>query len=132
MTAIEFRLSLTYLVEQAKQAKELIRNPNAWVKAAFEKSGRPLVTEREIEARFEQSPIKREPLSSEAKGEGDREELELLRRYLACNINERAEIDRLAEEKATPLFKIVAADKHAGVMSAARLEAVREYFDKKR
>src|SRR5205823_6407219 len=37
MTAIEFRLSLTYLIEQAKHGKEEIRNPNAWVKAAFEK-----------------------------------------------------------------------------------------------
>ena len=83
MTAIEFRLSLTYLVEQAKQAKEPVRNPNAWVKAAFEKNGRPLVTEREIEARFEQTPVKREPRLAEAKGEGDREELELLRRYIA-------------------------------------------------
>jgi hypothetical protein len=132
MTAIEFRLSLTYLIEQAKQAREPIRNPNAWVKAAFEKNGRPLVTEREIEARFEQSPLKREPLSSDAKGERDREELELLRRYIACSIKERAEIDHTAEEKATPLFKMLAADKHAGVINAARLEAAREYFDKKR
>jgi len=132
MTAIEFRLSLTYLVEQAKQAKEPVRNPNAWVKAAFEKNGRPLVTEREIKARFEQTPVKREPRLAEAKGEGDREELELLRRYIACSINERAEIDRIAEEKATPLFKMVTVDKHSGVMNAARLEAVREYFDKKR
>jgi O6-methylguanine-DNA--protein-cysteine methyltransferase len=128
MTAIEFRLSLAYLVEQAKQAKEPIRNPNAWVKAAFEKNRRPLVTEREIEARFEQSPLKRDTQSSEAKGEGDREELDLLRRYLACGVNERAEIDGIAEEKAAPLFKVVAADKHAGVMNAARLEAIREYF----
>jgi hypothetical protein len=128
MTAIEFRLSLAYLVEQAKQAKEPVRNPNAWVKAAFEKSGRPLVTEREIEARFEQSSLKRDTQPSEEKGEGDREELDLLRRYLACSVNERVEMDRVAEEKAAPLLKVVAADKHAGVMTAARLEAIREYF----
>jgi len=130
MTAIEFRLSLAYLVEQAKQAKEPIRNPNAWVKAAFEKNGRPLVTEREIEARFEQSPLKRETQPAGMKEEGDSEELNLLRRYLACNVRERAEIDRIAEGKAAPLLKVVSADKHDGVLSAARLDAVRDYFSR--
>jgi hypothetical protein len=130
MTAIEFRLSLAYLVKQAKQTKEPIRHPNAWVKAAFEKSGRPLVTEREIEARLDQSSVKHETKVAEAEGEGDKEELDLLRQYLTCGASERTEIDRIAEGKAASLLKMVSRDKHAGVINAARLEAIREYFTK--
>jgi hypothetical protein len=130
MTVIEFRLSLAYLVRQAKQAKEPIRNHNAWVKAAFEKNGRPLVTEREIEARLDHTITKRETIPSETAGEGDKEELALLRRYLECSADDRAAIDRLAEGKAAALFRIVSPDKHAGVLSAARLEAIREHFGK--
>jgi len=130
MTAIEFRLSLTYLIDQAKHGKEEVRNPNAWVKAAFEKSRRPLVTEREIEARFAQS--RRKPtVLSETKAEGGQEELQLFRLYLASSPQDRAAIDRLAEAKAALLLKVVSADKHAGVMEAARLEAVRTYFAQK-
>lgn len=132
MTAIEFRLSLLYLVEQAKNAKEPIRNPNAWVKAAFEKNNGPLVTEREIEARFDQHPSKRPPEQSRAAEEGDNsKDFELLRRYLACTQDERAEIDRLAEEKASPLLKVIAEDKRPAVLEEARLEAVREFVSKK-
>jgi len=131
MTAIEFRLSLIHLVEQAKNSKEPIRNPNAWIKAAFEKNGGPLVTEREIEARFEQYPPRREAQNPRMVGEGDSEGLELLRRYVACEPEERAEIDRMAAEKATLLLKVVSEDKRAGVMEEARLEAVREFFSKK-
>ena len=130
MTAIEFRLSLTYLIEQAKHGKEEIRNPNAWVKAAFEKNRRPLVTEREIEARFAQSRSKPAVLP-ETKGEEGQEEVQLFRRYLASSPQDRAAIDRMAEAKATLLLKVVSADKHAGVMEAARLEAVRAYFAQK-
>jgi hypothetical protein len=130
MTAIEFRLSLAYLVKQAHQAKEPIRNHNAWVKAAFEKNGRPLVTEREIEARLDHTVTKRETTPSGAKGEGDKEELALLRRYLECSAADRVDIDRLAERKAAALVKMVSPDKHAGVLSAARLEAIREHFSK--
>jgi hypothetical protein len=130
MTAIEFRLSLVHLIEQEKQAKEPIRNPNAWVKAAFEKNGGPLVTEREIEARFERtSPIikRQEPQET---GQGGAEEIELLRWYLLCGPEERAEIDRSADAKATPILAVVAEDKRAGVVEAARLEAIREYLAK--
>lgn len=126
MTAIEFRLSLAHLIEQEKQAKESIRNPNAWVKAAFEKNGGPLVTEREIEARFERtSPIvkRQEP---QEKGQGSTEEIELLRWYLTCEPEGRAEIDRSADAKAAPILAVVAEDKRASVLEAARLEAIRE------
>ncbi|HZT35288.1 MAG TPA: hypothetical protein VFA15_05180, partial [Nitrososphaera sp.] len=131
MTAIEFRLSLAYLVEQARKSKKPIRNPNAWIKAAFEKNGGPLVTEREIEARLEQTPLKRDIEKSRALEEGAVEELALLRRYLAATPEDRAEIDRIAAEKAAPLLKIVADDKRAGVMEQARLEAARAYFAQK-
>jgi hypothetical protein len=131
MTAIEFRLSLTYLIEQAKRAKDPIRNPNAWVKAAFEKNGAPLVTEREIEARFEQYPVRRDAQPSPIVSEKGDEDLELLRRYIACKPPERAEIDQMAEKRAAPLLRVVSEDKRAGVMEEARLEAVREFFWKK-
>src|SRR5215813_3666954 len=49
MTALEFRLSLRRLVDQAKSGKQVIQNPNAWLKASFERNGGPLVSEREIE-----------------------------------------------------------------------------------
>lgn len=131
MTAIEFRLSLAYLIEQARKSKEPIRNPNAWIKAAFEKNGGPLVTEREIEARLEQTPLKRDMEKSRSLEEEALEELTLLRRYLAATPEDRAEIDRIAAEKAAPLLKIVADDKRAGVMEQARLEAARAYFAQK-
>jgi hypothetical protein len=131
MTAIEFRLSLNYLVEQGKAAREPIRNHNAWVKAAFEKNKGPLVTEREIEVRFEQSAHKREvqrPISSAEKHNADSE---LLRLYLACSPDERAQIDLIAEAKAAPLLKIVAEDKRAGVLEEARREAALTFLSKK-
>jgi hypothetical protein len=130
MTAIEFRLSLSYLVSQAQQTKTEIRNHNAWVKAAFEKNGKPLVTEREIEARYEKVPLRLE--HPRETGQGNTEDLALLRRYLACGPGEREEIDRRAHEKVTPLLNVIAEDKRAGVIEEARLVAVREYFSTKR
>ena len=44
MTALEFRFSLQRLIEQANTGKQAIQNHNAWLKAAFEKNGGPLVT----------------------------------------------------------------------------------------
>jgi hypothetical protein len=126
MTALEFRLSLSYLVSQAQQTKTEIRNHNAWIKAAFEKNGKPLVTEREIEARYEKVPLRLE--YPKETGQGNTEDLALLRRYLACGPAEREEIDRHAHERVTPLLKVVAEDKRAGVIEEARLEAVRAYF----
>lgn len=127
MTAIEFRLSLAYLVEQAKQAKEEIRNPNAWIKAAFEKNGGPLVTEREIEVRYGQGITRREAQAPSKNEEGGSEEIELLRWYLTAGSAARAKIDRRADQQAARLLKIVAEDKRAGVIEQARLEAIRTY-----
>ena len=50
MDKTTFRLSLLRAVEQTKEGKPVIRNANAWLKAAFEKNGAPLVTARDIEA----------------------------------------------------------------------------------
>ena len=108
MTAIEFRLSLNYLVDQEKIAREPIRNHNAWVKAAFEKNKGPLVTEREIEVRFEQSAPKRDVPRPANSVDHQSEDSELLRLYLACTPDERREIDLLADAKAAPLLKVVA------------------------
>jgi hypothetical protein len=131
MTAIEFRLSLALLVDQAKRAKDPIRNPNAWMKAAFEKNERPLVTEREIEARFELSSPRRDAQKPRLEAEQGSQDLELLRRYLTCEPHERAEIDRMAEEKCVPLLKVVSDDKRPGIIEEARLEALRDFFAKR-
>jgi len=64
------------------------------------------------------------------KGQGSAEEIELLRWYLACGAEERAEIDRCADEKAAPLLAVVAEDKRAGVIAEARLEAIRKHVAK--
>jgi hypothetical protein len=130
MTAIEFRLSLLYLIEQAATAKEPIRHYNAWVKAAFEKNGGPLVTEREIEARFERQRTKPEVKSVIVEPES-RDDGELLRQYLACSQEQRDEIDRIAEEKVGQLLKVVSDDKRAGIIEEARFDAVRQFFHKK-
>ncbi len=131
MTAIEFRLSLNYLVEQEKNAKEPIRNHNAWVKAAFERNKGPLVTEREIEARFEQSAPRRELSRSSSNTDKHDNDAELLRLYLACNPDERTQIDLMAEAKAAPLLKVVSEDKRAGVLEEARRDAARAFLFKK-
>jgi hypothetical protein len=131
MTTIEFRLSLNYLVEQAKTAKEPIRSHNAWVKAAFEKNQGPLVTEREIEVRFEQSAPKRDVLRPSNSVDHHTEDSELLRLYLACTQDQRTQIDRMAEAKAAPLLKVVAEDKRAGVLEEARREAARTFLAQK-
>jgi len=131
MTAIEFRLSLVYLIEQARNAKAPIRHPNAWVKAAFEKNRGPLVTEREIEARFEQHSSRHDAQRLPRVGGEDDKDLEFLRRYFACDPQVRAEIDRMAEEKAAPSLKVVSEDKRASVLEEARLEAAREFFGRK-
>ncbi len=131
MTAIEFRLSLTYLVQQEKMSKEPIRNHNAWIKAAFEKNKGPLVTEREIEIRFQQTSLKRESQKPQSNEQDHNGESELFRLYLACSPDERAQIDLIAEAKAAPLLKIVSKDKRGGVIEEARREAAREFLFKK-
>ena len=52
MSRLEFRCSLLKLIEQTKSGPE-IKNPNAWLKGAFERNGGPIVTEAMIEAQLE-------------------------------------------------------------------------------
>ena len=129
MTALEFRLSLRRLVDQAKTGKP-IQNHNAWIKASFERNNGPLVTEREIEVRVRQqetstltSPAKRRP-------EPDLQDVDVLRRYLAASPEDRKEIDRLAEGRVARLLTTVSPQQHAGLREQARLESAREFFAK--
>lgn len=138
MTSLEFRRSLLLLVDQSRKSQTAIQNHNAWLKAAFVKSEGPLVTQRMIEAHLDQlAQVPRLAQTrthggheAKEKGQGSREEIELLRWYLACGAEERAEIDRCADEKAAPLLGIVSGDKREGVIEEARLEAIREHIAK--
>ena len=56
MSRLEFRRSLLYLIEQTKSGPE-VKNPNAWLKGAFERNGGPIVTESMIEAQLERRPV---------------------------------------------------------------------------
>ena len=127
MTALEFRLSLQRLVEQAESGKQEIKNPNAWLKAAFEKNGGPLVTEREIEARLGQGE-KNAPKPPLAAITPEDRETAVLRRYVAASLEERAQIDAIAQKRAAPLLTTVSADKHAGILDQAKIESTQEFF----
>ena len=89
-------------VEQAREGKPVIRNANAWLKAAVEKNGVPLRTARGIEAQVTggqgaktgqgASPQADQPASA-AKSEED----EIFRPYRAVPGAQRRAIDRLVE-----------------------------------
>jgi hypothetical protein len=127
MSALEFRRSIRYLVEQSKTAKRAIQNPNAWLKAAFERNGGPLVTERMIEAQIDQRgpAVSEERTLSATETDND---LEVLRRYVAASAAAKATIDCLADERIGRLLETVAADKHNGIREQARIECAREFF----
>ncbi len=128
MSLLEFRRSFILLAEQAKNGPA-IQHPNAWLKAAFEKNGGPLVTEREIEARFDQqetNPPRQESGKQPHKGED--EDLSILRQYLGANAEEKVQIDQMAEERVERMLATLAPDKHAGIREQARLECAREFF----
>ena len=129
MTALEFRFSLRRLIEQANTGKQAIQNPNAWLKAAFEKNGGPLVTEREIEARLDQgeSPKPQKQLAQQGEST-ENQDLEILRRYIVAKPEERAQIDQMAEERVTPLLNAFSEDKHPGILEQAKIECTREFF----
>lgn len=129
MSALEFRRSLRYLVEQSKTAKQAIQNPNAWLKAAFERNGGPLITERMIEAQIDQrgSMTSAERALPAAEVDPD---LEVLRRYVVASTEDKTAIDRLADERVGRLLETVAADKHDGIREQARIECAREFFAK--
>ena len=129
MTALEFRMSLRRLIEQADTGKQSIQNPNAWLRAAFEKNGGPLVTEREIEARLGQhdAPKLQQPTVQKEKAEEDHD-LVILRLYVTATPEERAQIDAMAEKRVAPILASFSADKHAGIHEQAKIECTRELF----
>jgi hypothetical protein len=126
MSGLEFRRSLLHLIEQTKTGPE-VKNPNAWLKGAFERNGGPIVTESMIEAQLECQPA---PLPKVIDLEKDRriEEGEVLHAYLAADTEEKAQIDWMAEERIERLLKTISSEKHAGIREQARLECAREFF----
>ena len=104
MDPTTFRLSLLQALEQAREGKAVIKKPNAWLKAAFEKNGAPLITARDIEAqvtRGQGATIKHRAASQadhHLVPAAQPEESEILRRYLAAPEDQRQEIDHQAAE----------------------------------
>ena len=133
MDKTTFRLSLLRAVEQAKEGKPVIRNANAWLKAAFEKNGAPLVTARDIEAQItsKQGPERGQgatPETNQPAPAAKSEEDEIFRQYMAAPEEQRREIDRLAEEKMETMQAVldqVGPDKHQAILVQARIEAAR-------
>ena len=130
MDQTTFRLSLLRAVEQAKEGKPVTRNANAWLKAAFEKNGAPLVTARDIEAQVRggQGAEPSRPASPETDQPTPAvrpEEDEIFQQYLATDEAQRREIDRLAEEKMQAVLDRVGPDKHQSILVQARIEAAR-------
>ena len=127
MTAIEFRRSLLHLVGQARASRQVIQHPNAWVKAAFEKNGGPLITERDIETRLDYGPQTGQgkvPVPAEA-GSDD---AEVLQWYMTIGQEDKDAIEQAAHERLATTRLLVSADKHAGILEQARLESAREMF----
>jgi hypothetical protein len=128
MTALEFRLSLLHLIDQAKNGKTTVHNPNAWLKASFERNNGPLVTEREIEVRVRQQEAHPQALPSKPSEESQTQDIETMRRYMTASPEEKAEIDKLADKRVERLLVTIAPDKHLGLHEEARIECAREYF----
>ena len=126
MSRLEFRRSLLHLIEQTKSGPE-VKNPNAWLKGAFERNGGPIVTESMIEAQLERRPVSIPKINDLEKDRGI-EEGEVLHSYLAADTEEKAQIDQRAEERIERLLKTISSEKHAGIREQARLECAREYF----
>jgi hypothetical protein len=128
MTALEFRLSLRRLVDQAKNGKQTIHNPNAWLKASFERNNGPLVTEREIEVRVRQQETSIPAQLLTRKPEPEIQDLNVMRRYMTASPEDRAKIDQKAEERIGRLLTTISVDKHSGLREQARLDCAREFF----
>ncbi len=130
MNATVFRLSILRAVEQAQSGKKEVQNPNAWLKAAFQQNGGPLITERDLEAQLASYQPPNSPEPREEREQEESSDLVILRKYLAVSDADRAEIDRRAETKAAPFLARVGKDKHEGIRVQARIEAAREYFQR--
>lgn len=130
MNTTLFRLSLHRAIEQEKMGKTKVRHHNAWLRAAFEKNGGPLITEHDIEARMV-GIIREKPSERSKVGRAGQQPDDLagLRRYLSASEAERTEIDALAQEKAKPFLDWVEEEgKRQGILEQAKIEAVLEYF----
>ena len=133
MDPTTFRLSLMRAVEQAREGKAKIKHPNAWLKAAFEKNGAPLITARDIEAqvtrgqgakteRWAASQANPSALATQP------EESEILRQYLAAPDEQRQEIDRRAAEqleKMQSMIDQIGPERRQEILVHARIEAAR-------
>ena len=130
MNTTIFRLSLRQAVEQEKMSKIKVRHHNAWLRAAFEKNGSPLITEHDIEAQM--AGITREKPTEQAKVDrrGQQpDDLAVLRLYLSASEAERAAIDARAQEKAKPWIAWVEEGQRQGILEQAKIEATLEYFN---
>ena len=134
MDPTTFRLSLLQALEQAREGKAVIKKPNAWLKAAFEKNGAPLITARDIEAqvtRGQGATIKHRAASQadhHLVPAAQPEESEILRRYLAAPEDQRQEIDHQAAEhlaEMQPMLDQIGPDKTQEILIHARIEAAR-------
>ena len=133
MTPLEFRRSLSYLVNQAKSGRQMIQNHNAWLRAAFTKNGGPLVTERMIEAQID--GLKQETKAGQGKVPDEVDtslqvDFEALRRYLTASPQDKEIIDQMSREKAAPVLQMVPQDKHSDILQQALIESARTYFSK--
>ena len=131
LSPIHLRTAYLYLIGQAQNGNQKIKDHNAWLIGCF-KEGAP-ITEADIEMLIENHyAVKQSQNPSGQTEENKREqqwdEIEILRKYLAVSDTERAAIDQLAETKAAPLLAQVGEDKHAGIREQAKIEAAREYF----
>jgi hypothetical protein len=130
MSLLELRRSIRYLVEQAQTGKSPVQNPNAWLKAAFERNKGPLITERMIEAQIDQQGVKMNEERPPPAETG--QDLDTLRLYVAASAEDKADIDRMAEKRVGRLLATVSADKHAGIREQARIECARKFFAARR
>lgn len=135
MTSLEFRRSLLLLIEQVTKSQTDIQNHNAWLKAAFAKNEGPLVTQNMIEAHLDH--IGRTPkilqhkslnsnVDNDVKGDFD-----ALRRYLSASPEDRATIEKAAEEAAVSALRVAPSDKHPDIREQSLIEAARVFFERK-
>ncbi len=134
MTSLEFRRSLFLLIEQVTKSQTEIQNHNAWLKAAFAKNEGPLVTQSMIEAHLDN--IGRIPRATRIKSQPDidddiREDFDALRRYLTASSEDRAIIEKTAEEATVSALRMAPSDKHSEIREQALIEAARVFFEKR-
>jgi len=131
MDKTTFRLSLLRAIEQVEEGKTAVRNANAWLRAAFEQNGAPLITARDIEAQVTRGQGAKTEGPAAARADevapsAQSEEDEILWRYMAADEDQRREIDRRAEETTRAVLARVGPDKHQAILVQARIDAARD------